>query len=170
MSLILSSALLTPDSGLLFWMLFSFGIVFFVLAKFGFPVITKMVEDRKKYVESALDAAKEAKSQLENVKAEGAKILSEAKNQQMQLLKEGGAMRDKIIEEAKQSAHVEANKIINDARLLIRKEKDAAIKDIKNQVAVLSIEIAEKVLRKNLDNQPAQMELIDKLLDETINN
>ena len=163
-------SLLTPDSGLLFWMLLSFGIVFFILAKFGFPVITKMVEDRQQYVETALDAAKEAKSQLENVKAEGAKILSEAKNQQMQLLKEGGAMRDKMIEEAKQSAHVEADKIINNARLLIEKEKENAIKDIKNQVAVLSLEIAEKVLRKNLDNQPAQMELIDRLLNETTKN
>ena len=163
-------SLLTPDSGLLFWMLISFGIVFFVLAKFGFPIITKMVEERKEFIKSALGAAKEAKSQLENVKVEGAKILLEAKNQQIQLLKEGAEMRDKIIEEAKQSAHIEADKIIEDARLLIQKEKEYAIKDIKNQVAALSVEIAEKVLRKNLDNRPAQMELINRLLEETANN
>ncbi len=163
-------SLLTPDSGLLFWMLISFGIVFFVLAKFCFPVITKMVEDRKQYVETALDAAKEAKLQLENVKAESAQIIAEARNKEMQLLKEGADMRNKMIEDAKQLAQIEADKMMQKTRDLIQKEKENAIKDIKNQVAVLSIEIAEKVLRKNLDNQPAQMELIDKLLDETTIN
>ena len=170
MSLLLSSALLTPDSGLLFWMLFSFGIVFFVLAKFGFPVITKMVEDRKQYVESALEAAKEAKLQLESVREEGAKILAEARSKEMQLMKDGADIRDKMVEDAKHLAQVEADKMIQEARILIRKEKENAIKDIKKQVAMLSVEIAEKVLRKNLDNQPAQIELIDKLLDETTNN
>ena len=162
-------SLLTPDSGLLFWMLISFGVVFFVLAKFGFPVITKMVEDRKQYVENALNAAKEAKLQLENVKVEGAKILAEARNREMQLLKDGADMRDKMVEDAKQLAQVEADKMIEDARILIQKEKDNAIKDIRKQVAVLSIDIAEKVLRKNLDNQSTQMELVDRLLDEVTN-
>jgi len=161
-------SLLTPDTGLLFWMLVSFGIVFLVLAKFGFPIITKMVEDRKQYVESALDAAKEAKLQLENVKTEGAKILAEARNKEMQLLKAGAEMRDKMIEESKHLAQIEADKMIQEARILIHKEKESAIKDIKKQVAVLSVDIAEKVLRKKLDNQPAQMELVDKLLDELI--
>ena len=163
-------ALLTPDIGLLFWMLISFGIVFFILAKFGFPIIVKMVEDRKEHIESSLKAAKEAKLQLENVKEEGAKILTEARKQQMELLKEGAEIREKLITEAKQSAQIEANKIMQDARILMQKEKENVVKDIKNQVAVLSIEIAEKILRKNLDNKPAQLELIDKLLDETIDN
>ena len=162
--------LLTPDPGLLFWMLVSFGIVFFVLAKFGFPVIVKMVEERKQYVETALDAAKEAKLQLENVKVEGAKILAEARSKEMQLLKDGADMRDKMVEDAKQLAQIETDKMIEDARILIRKEKENAINDIRKQVAVLSVEIAEKVLRKNLDNQPAQIELVDKLLNEVINN
>ncbi|MDR0231852.1 MAG: F0F1 ATP synthase subunit B [Dysgonamonadaceae bacterium] len=163
-------SLLTPDSGLLFWMLFSFGIVFFVLYKFGWPVITKMVEDRSQYVESALEAAKEAKLQVESVREEGAKILAEARNKEMQLLKDGADMRDKMVEDAKQLAQVEADKMIQEARVLIQKEKDNAIKDIKKQVALLSVDIAEKILRKNLDNQPAQIELIDKLLEETITN
>jgi len=162
--------LFTPEVGLVIWMLIAFGIVFGVLAKYAWPVIIKMVEERKAYIDSALDAAKEAKVQLENVKVEGAKILSEARNQELQLLKEGADMRDKMVENAKQLAQVEADKIIQDARLLIQKEKENAIKDIRKQVAVLSVEIAEKVLRKNLDNQPAQTELIDRLLDEVINN
>ena len=163
-------SLLTPDSGLLFWMLISFGIVFFVLAKFGFPIITKMVEERKVFIEESLNAAKDAKFQLENVKSESGKILADARKQQAQILKEGSEMRDKIIEDAKQTAQFEADKIIKEAGLLIQKEKENAVKDIRNQVAVLSIEIAEKILRKNLDNHPAQMELIDKLLDETTSN
>jgi len=108
--------------------------------------------------------------QLENVKAEGAKILSEARNKEMQLIKDGADIRDKMVEEAKNLAQVEAGKIIQEARLLIQKEKENAIKEIKKQVAVLSVEIAEKVLRKNLDNQPAQTELIEKLLNEATNN
>jgi len=163
-------SLLTPDGGLLFWMLISFGIVFFILAKFGFPVITKMVEERKQYVENALNAAKEAKLQSENVKAEGEKILAEARNRQTQLLKDGADIRDKMVEDAKQIAQIEADKMIQEARALIQKEKENAIKDIRKQVTILSIDVAEKVLRKNLDNRPAQMELIDKMLDEVINN
>jgi F-type H+-transporting ATPase subunit b len=163
-------SLLTPDSGLLFWMLISFGIVFFVLAKYGFPIITKMVEDRKQYIENALEAAKEAKLQLESVREESAKILAEARSKEMQLLKDGADMRDKMVEDAKQLAQAEADKIIQEARISIQKEKENAIKDIRKQVATLSVEIAEKVLRKNLDNQPAQIELIDKLLDEATRN
>ena len=163
-------SLLTPDSGLLFWMLVSFGIVFFVLAKFGFPIITKMVEERKQYVENALNAAKEAKLQFENVKVEGAKILSEARNQKMQLLKEGNDMRNKMISDAKNTAQIEADKMIQEARLSIQKEKENAIKDIRKQLAVLSINIAEKVLRKNLDNRSAQIKLIDEMVEEAINN
>lgn len=163
-------SLLTPDSGLLFWMLISFGVVFFILAKFGFPVITKMVEDRKNYVQGELDAAKEAKLQLKNLQAEGAKILAEAQSQQVQLLKDGAEMRDKLIEEARSAAQVEADKVMQAAHLSIQKEKEEAIKEIKTRIADLSVEIAEKILRKNLDNKPAQMELIDKMLDEATNN
>ena len=162
--------LFTPEVGLVIWMLIAFGIVFGILAKYAWPAIIKGVEERKAYIDGALENAKEANMQLENVKAEGAKILAEARNKEIQLLKDGADMRDKMIEDAKQLAQTEADKMIQEARILIQKEKENAIKDIKNQVAVLSIEIAEKILRKNLDNQPAQMELIDSLLDETANN
>ena len=162
--------LFKPETGLIIWMLIAFGIVFVILAKYAWPVIIKGVEERKKFIDSSLEAAKEAQLQLENVKAEGAKILSEARNKEMQLIKDGADIRDKMVEEAKHLAQVEADKIIQEARLLIQKEKENAIKEIKKQVAVLSVEIAEKVLRKNLDNQPAQTELIEKLLNEATNN
>lgn len=163
-------SLLTPDSGLLFWMLITFGIVFFVLAKYGFPVITKMVEDRKNYIQGELEAAKEAKLQVESVREEIQKIHTEARNQQMLLIKEGTDMREKLIEEAKQVAQTEANKIIQNAHLSIQKEKEIALQDIQNQVAQLSLDIAAKVLRKNLDNQTAQIDLINKLLDDAKSN
>ena len=162
-------SLLTPDLGLLFWMLLSFGIVFFVLAKFGFPVIVKMVDKRKEYIENSLEAAKEANRQLANIKTEGEKILAEAREEQLRLMKDAEEIRSKMIAEAKQQAQVEAGKVMQNAQSLILKEKEDAIKDIKHQVAALSVEIAEKVLRKDLENKSAQMELIDKLLNEAKN-
>ena len=162
-------SLLTPDLGLLFWMLLSFGIVFFVLAKFGFPVIVKMVDKRKEYIENSLEAAKEANRQLASIKTEGEKILAEAREEQLRLMKDAEEIRNKMIADAKQQAQVEAEKVMQNAQSLILKEKEDAIKDIKHQVAALSVEIAEKVLRKDLENKSAQMELIDKLLNEAKN-
>ena len=159
-------ALLTPDIGLLFWMLLSFGIVFFVLAKFGFPVILKMIEERKDYIEKSLQAAKEANRQLANIKVEGEKLLQEARVEQSKMLKDAGEMREMLIKEAKQQASVEAEKVLLSAREAIQKEKETAIRDIRSRVTELSLDIAEKVLRKNLENKPTQVELVEKLLDE----
>jgi len=158
--------LLTPEPGLLFWMLLSFGIVFFVLAKYGFPVIVKMVEERKTYIDQSLEAAKQANERLKGIQEEGERILSEVRSERSVILKEANEIRTKIINEAKESAHVEAGKIMDDARQSIEKEKALAIRDIHNQVAALSIDIAEKILRKNLENKPAQQELIDKMVAE----
>ena len=117
-------SLLLPDSGLLFWMLLSFGVVFVVLAKYGFPVITKMVEAMHE--------------------------------------------RDKIIVEARKQAEVAAQKELDDVKKQIQQEKEEAIRDIRRQVAVLSVDIAEKVIRKNLDEEHEQMEMIDRMLDEVL--
>jgi F-type H+-transporting ATPase subunit b len=160
-------ALLTPDPGLLFWMLVSFGIVFFVLAKFGFPIIVKMVEDRKAYIDQSLEAAKQANEQLKGIREEGERILSEARDERTHILKETNDMRAKIVNDAKDQAHAEADKIMNDARINIEKEKSLAIHDIQNQVAALALDIAEKILRKNLENRSAQQELVDKLVAES---
>ena len=163
-------SLLTPDPGLLFWMLLCFGVVFFVLAKFGWPIIVKMVDERKAYIDQALESAKQANERLQGIKEEGEKILIEARTQQAQILKEAGEMRSKIVNEAKEQAHIEAGKIMNEAKSTIEKEKESAMKDIHNQIAILSIDIAEKVLRKNLENRSAQIELVDKLIKETQQN
>ncbi len=162
--------LFTPDIGLIFWMLIPFGLVFFVLAKYAWPVILKGVEKRAAFIDESLQAAKEANDRLAGIKEESEHILSEAKKEQLCLLKDGADMREQMIKEAKQQAAVEADKIIQEARVAIRKEKEEAIRDVRAQVAELSIGIAEKVLRRNLDNKQAQVELVNKLIDETQNN
>ena len=139
-------SLLLPDSGLLFWMFLSFGIVFVILAKYGFPVIIKMVEGRKTYIDQSLEVAREANAQLSRLKEE----------------------RDKIVHEARKQAEIAAQKELDAVKQQIQIEKDEAIRDIRRQVAVLSVDIAEKVLRKNLADKEAQMGMIDRMLDEVL--
>lgn len=159
-------SLLVPDSGLLFWMVLSFGIVFFVLAKFGFPIITKMVEERNRYIDHSLVIAKEAHEQLANIKAEGESILAKANEEQVRILKEAGIARERIMHEAREQASMEGDKLLAKVRRQILVEKEDAIRDIRRQVAILSVDIAEKVLRKNLDTDLEQMQMIDRMLDE----
>lgn len=159
-------SLLMPDSGLLFWMLFAFLVVFFILAKFGFPVITKMVNERKSYIDNSLVAAKQANEQLANLKAEGECILAKAHEEQARILNEAAKTREQIVAEAKDQARVEGNKLLEEAKKQIEAEKEDAIRDIRRQVAILSVDIAEKVLRKNLDDESKQTDMIERLLDE----
>ena len=153
-------------------MLVAFGIVFFVLAKFGFPVIVGMVEKRKQYIDDSLKAAHEANERLVHIKEESESILAKAREEQANILKEAVETRKRIIQESKDQAGVEGNRILEEARKQIRKEKEDAIRDIRLQVSELSIGIAEKILRKNLDDEQKQNGLIDRLLDEasTIKN
>lgn len=160
--------LLQPDSGLLFWMLLSFGVVFFVLAKYGFPVITKMVEERNAYIQKSLDAAKEANKQLEDVKKEGKAILALAQEEKMKVLEEAENTRNRILSEARDQARIEGMKELEQIRLQIKQEKEDAIKDIRHQVAILSVDIAEKVIRNSLNNTQEQAALIDRLIDESM--
>ncbi len=163
-------AILTPDLGLLFWMLLAFGVVFFVLAKYGFPAIINMVDERKKYIDESLKKAHEASERLENIRQEGESILQEARDRQAQILKEAAETRDAIVEQAREKAREEGARLLDDARLAINQERQAAIADIRKQVAELSVEVAEKVLRKNLSSDQAQMDLIDCMLDEVSAN
>lgn len=153
-------------------MLVAFGIVFFVLAKFGFPVIVGMVEKRKQYIDDSLKAAREANERLIHIKEESESILAKAREEQANILKEAVETRKRIIQESKDQAGVEGNRILEEARKQIQKEKEDAIRDIRLQVSELSIGIAEKILRKNLDDEQKQNGLIDRLLDEasTIKN
>ena len=159
-------SLLIPETGLLFWMLLAFGIVFFVLAKYGWPVIINMVDERSEFINKSIKTAEEAQLQLENIKFTSENILSEARQQQMSILEEASVLKKKIIDEAKNEANTQADKIILQAKEAIQKEKELVLEDLKKQVAILSIEIAEKVIRQQLSNQGEQQKLVDKLLEE----
>ena len=158
--------LMLPDSGLLFWMTIIFAIVFFVLAKFGFPIITGMVEKRGKRISDSLEAARTAEQALAHLQTEQERIISETQSKQNKLMQEAAAERDRMIAQAQDKAREEAQKIMDEARVRIQEEKEAAIKEVRKEVAVISLAIAEKVVRKELSTDASQRALADRLLDE----
>ena len=158
--------LLLPDTGLLFWMVLAFGIVFGVLAKYGFPVITQMVEERKTYIDDSLKAAHEANTALAEIKVSSEKILAEAREQQVNILNEAATTRDKIIAEAKKEAQLQGKLQLDEARAQIQAEKEEAIRQVRREIASLSVDIAGKVVRQQLSKEKEQMDMIDRLLDE----
>lgn len=160
--------LLIPSSGTLFWMVVIFGVVFFILAKYAFPVIIRMVDERKKYIDESLESARLANEQLAQVKSESERLLTQAREEQAQILKEAVAARDRILKEAQARAQAEARRALDETRQQIIAEKESAINDIRRQVAVLSVDVAEKILRKDLTGEKEHIELIDRLLDEMI--
>ena len=159
-------SILTPDLGLLFWMLLAFLVVFFVVAKFGFPAIIGMVENRKQYIDESLKKAHEASERLANIQKEGESMLQEARQKQAQILKEAAETRDAIVAQAQEKAREEGNRLISEAKGEIESQKQAAISESRAQVAELSVKVAEKILRKELASDAQQMETIDRLLDE----
>ena len=159
-------SILTPDLGLLFWMLLAFLVVFFVVAKFGFPAIIGMVENRKQYIDESLKKAHEASERLANIQKEGESMLQEARQKQAQILKEAAETRDAIVAQAQEKAREEGNRLISEAKGEIESQKQAAISEIRAQVAELSVKVAEKILRKELSSDAKQMETIDRMLDE----
>lgn len=162
-------SLITPDFGLLFWMAIVFLVVLGILWKFGFPVIVNMVNNRKAYIDESLRKAHEANEKLANIKAESEVLLQEAREKQAQILKEAAATRDTIVQKAQDKAHEEGNRLLSEAKIEIENQKRAAISDIRKQVATLSVEIAEKILREKLSSDKTQMDLIDRMLDEISN-
>ena len=161
-------SLLLPDSGLLFWMLLSFGVVFVILAKYGFPVITKMVEERRACIDQSLEVARQANAQLAKLKEESDALIAAANKEQGRIMREAMHERDKIIVEARKHAEALAQKELDDVKQQLQQEKEEAIRDIRRQVAVLSVDIAEKIIRHNLDKEQDQMEMIDRMLDEML--
>ena len=159
-------SILTPDLGLLFWMLLAFLTVFFVLVKWGFPAIINMVESRKQYIDESLRKAHEASERMENIKQESEAILQEAREKQAQILKEAADTREAIVQKAQEKARSEGARLIAEAKAEIEGEKQQAISDIRAQVASLSVEIAEKILREKLSTDAEQMNMIDRLLDD----
>ncbi|MBQ0057057.1 MAG: F0F1 ATP synthase subunit B [Bacteroidales bacterium] len=158
--------LLIPESGLFIWMLLAFTVVFIVLAKFGWPIITKMIDDRAKYIDDSIAKANEANEKLAKIQEETAAMLKQTQEKQSQILAEAMEMRKQIVEKAQTEATVAGQKILEEARQQIQAEKEDAIRDIRRQVGELSVKVAEKVLRQSLDSDQAQMAMIGRMLDE----
>ena len=158
--------LLTPEFGLLIWTLLAFLVVFFILGKFAFPAIVKGLRDREKSISDSLEMAEKVKAEMAQMKSENEALLAKAREERAQLLKEARDTKDKIIAEAKEQAKVEAGKIIADANAAIQQQKMAAITDVKNQVGALVIEVAEKVLRRELTDKSQQEKYIKQLAEE----
>jgi len=159
-------SLITPAFGLLFWMVVIFGIVFFLLAKFGFPVITKAVQTRSDHIADSLKAADEAQARLAGMAEEQAKMIEETRLEQSRILKEASESRERIIAQAKEEAAAEAAKLLDHAKVEIAAERESAIRDIRRQVAMISVEVAEKIVRKDLEGDASQQGLIDRMVDE----
>lgn len=159
-------SLLIPDSGLLFWMSLVFIIVFAILLKWGFPVITNMVNERKAFIDDSLKKAHEANVKLTNIKLESESLLQEARDKQAAILKDASETRAAMMEKAQTEAKDESARLIEEAKKEIQNQKEMAVREIRSQVAELSVQIAEKILREKLSTDEAQMKMIERLLDE----
>ncbi len=157
--------LIKPDLGLLIWMLLSFGIVLYVLARFAWRPILKAIKDRERSISKSLLAAQRAKEEMAKIEFGNEKITALAKLERDNLLKEAKELKEKILEDAKEEAKAEAKKIIDHAIQSVQKEKNEAINEIKNQIAALSVDIAEKILKQKLGDDKKQKELLENLID-----
>ena len=158
--------LVQPGIGLIFWMTLSFSLVLLILGKFAWPAITKGLKEREQSIDDALRAADKAREEMQLLKFDNEELLRQAKGERDEIMNEARKLRDKIVEEAKGKATVEADKIVESARERIENDKMSAMTDLKNQIAILSIEIAEKILKEELSGGKKQEELIKKLTDD----
>jgi F-type H+-transporting ATPase subunit b len=158
--------LVTPGIGLIFWTTLFFLILLFVLGKFAWPAILTAIKARNESIKQALESADRAKKEMIKLQASNEKILSEAKAERDAMMREAKQMKEKLIADAKEKAGEEAKKLVANAREAIQAEKKAAINDMKSQVANLSVDIAEKILKIKLEDSKVQKDLVTKLINE----
>ncbi|MCP4310376.1 MAG: F0F1 ATP synthase subunit B [Bacteroidetes bacterium] len=158
--------LVTPGIGLIFWTTLFFLILLFILGKFAWPAILTAIRARNESIKQALEAAERAKNEMTKLLADNEKVLAEAKVERDAMIKEAKQLKEKLIADAKEKAGEEAKKLVANAREAIQAEKKAAINDLKSQVANLSLDIAEKILKTKLEDSKAQKELVTKLINE----
>lgn len=159
-------SLLIPDFGLLFWMTISFAVVFVLLARFGFPVITRSVEKRSKYIRDSLDAADEANRRLESVQSEADRLTAEARHEHSVIVRDAIAERESIVREAHEKAATERERQLSAARRQIEIQRVKVLEGINEQVASMALEIAEKILRDQLEDPGRQHTLAVRMLEE----
>ena len=157
--------LVTPDVGLLFWTLVSFTILYLILRKFAWGPILGAVKEREESIKAALDAADNAKKEMENLKADNEKILNEAKIERETMLKEAREMKSKLISDAEDEAKIKTKKMVEAAKTAIQNEKNSAMNELKNTVVDLSVGIAEKLISEELADKDKQLKMIEEILD-----
>lgn len=158
--------LFTPDFGLVFWMFVVVVLLCIILGKFAWPYIIKSMTERADLIDKGVVYAQEAKEHLDNAKSEADKFILEAQKKQSEILREAARMKAQIIEEAKEAASVEAQKVMDAAKLSIEQARKEAELQFRNEVSAFAINIAEKLLRKQMTDSTAQSQLVEKLLNE----
>lgn len=159
--------LITPDVGLLFWTLVSFIVLYIILTKFAWGPILGAVKEREESIKQALDAADNAKKDMENLKADNEKILNEAKIERETMLKEAREIKSKLISDAEEEAKIRAKKMVEAAKTAIQNEKNSAMNELKNTVVDLSVGIAEKLISEELADKDRQLKMIEEILDDS---
>ena len=158
--------LLQPDSGLLFWMCLSFGVVLFLLCKFGFPIIVKSIEERKEYIDTSLQEAQQARSETQKLKKESSQIIEAAQAQRWKILENARIEQEQLSAQLKAKAEQEAASIIEKAKAEGQAQKEEIIRQAHAHVVTLSVAVAEKMLRQQLQGDKAQVELAERILKE----
>lgn len=158
--------LLSPDFGLIFWTVVIFLLTFLILAKYAWKPILKMLDAREKSIAESIESADRIKAEMSQMKSEHEQMLVEAKAERSRILKEAKDVKDQIIGEAREQAKVEARKIVESAQIAINNQKMAALTDVKNQVGTLAIEVAEKILRKELSENESHQSYIRQLAED----
>ena len=158
--------LFMPEAGLVFWMFVIFVVLFAILAKFAWPTITKMVDERASLIDKGVEYAEAAKASLEDSEAQARAILAEANRQQMEILQEAAQMKSQIIEEAKKAAAAEAKKLVDAAAISIEQSRKEAELQFRQEVSQFALTIAENIIRKELAGDKAQAEMVEQLLNE----
>lgn len=162
--------LVQPGLGLIFWMTISFGILIWILGKFAWKPIMKGLKERETSIDEALNEANKAREEMKELKFSNEQLLKEAKEERDDILRDARQVKDKIVEEAREKATAEAARIVESAKESIEFEKMAALHEMKNQVASLSIDIAEKIIKQELAAKDRHKKLIDKMLEEISKN
>ena len=158
--------LITPELGLVFWSIITFLFLLIVLKKFAWKPILGAIDERENGIKNALEAADKARLEMENLKADNERILNEARAEREAMLKDAREIKNKMVSDAKEEAQEQATKMITQAQEAIENEKRSAMAELKNHVASLSIEIAEKVVREELSNKGRQLELVESMLGD----
>ena len=159
-----------PSPGLAIWSLLIFCLFWFIMSRVAFKPIANALSKREGDIQDALDSAKKAKEEMANLNAENEKLLAQAREERSKLLQEAKDMKNSIINEAKDKAKSDANKIVADAKVEIDNQKKAALAEVKNQAGMIALEMAEKVIRKDLKGNSEQQAFVNQLVGEISNN